>query len=178
MTDIELTDWRGNTYTVGTKVIYAAMSGRSVELQEATVLAIEKKYKDSETYSWKILKPGQAVPHRRIWNRDQQDYVDSNEEVETKLSVKLQPNGKGSRNFSMRNDSIISWIDPEGNEHSHDEMEEILKAIHGPRSSWGGPTGYTYTQHWIPQDFGWERKETYVLPRPVTISIIDNITVV
>ena len=36
MTEI-VTDWRGNTYTVGSTVLYPRMSGRSVEMCEATV---------------------------------------------------------------------------------------------------------------------------------------------
>jgi hypothetical protein len=36
-----VTDWRGNTYTVGSTVLYPRASGRSVEMQEAEVLAIK-----------------------------------------------------------------------------------------------------------------------------------------
>lgn len=37
---MKLTDWRGNEYGVGTRVIYARSSGRSVEMQEGTVTKI------------------------------------------------------------------------------------------------------------------------------------------
>jgi len=44
------TDWRGNTYTVGSKVLYPRASGRSVEMREATVLAIVDKEQEYYRY--------------------------------------------------------------------------------------------------------------------------------
>ncbi len=176
---MELTDWRGNTYREGSNVIYAAMSGRSVELQEATVLEIKTVYRDPDQYKWVKLEEHQPIPRQRRWDHDKQEYVYNGEEVKTEVRVKLQPTRKGSRNFSMREDSKVTYIDPEGKEYSYKEMDAVLSAEHGPSLEWGTEkNGWKNIRHWWPKDFGWQRKEKYVLPKPVTLTVIDNITVI
>jgi hypothetical protein len=178
----ELIDWRGNRYTVGTRVIYAAMSGRSVELQEATVLDIIKSYKDTNDYKWKRYELDEAVPFKQVWDRELQRYVDSEERSETKISVKLQPEGRGSRDFHMRTDSVRTYV----NEHTGEEVDwtyidkhyyEPAAIEHWKRTGSRIGTNYAKVSEKMAED-GWERKETPIKPRPVTLHVIDNITVI
>ncbi|MGZ0151890.1 hypothetical protein ACXJJ3_32870 [Kribbella sp. WER1] len=56
------TDWRGNTYTEGSTVLYPRQSGRCVEMREATVLQITDK---EEGYYVFDRDAGQRVLHTR-----------------------------------------------------------------------------------------------------------------
>lgn len=49
---IELTDWRGNKYTVGSLVLYPRTFGSSCEIAEATVLSITYRKHRGSGY-WK-----------------------------------------------------------------------------------------------------------------------------
>ncbi|MGW0061429.1 hypothetical protein ACWDTT_16065, partial [Streptosporangium sandarakinum] len=78
---ITLTDWRGNTYSVGSNVIYGRMSGRSVELSEGTVIDIwYARYDTVRFKGWTRIDPSEAT------DKDG-------------LRVKIQPHGPGSRSF-------------------------------------------------------------------------------
>lgn len=82
---MKLTDWRGNEYGVGDTVLYARMSGRSCEISEATVVDIWEAYPDYNLRRgwWVRLQEGQQPPEGK----------------RTETRVKVQPNGRGSRNF-------------------------------------------------------------------------------
>jgi hypothetical protein len=113
---MRLTDWRGNEYGVGDKVIYGRMSGRSVEMQEAVVAEIYRAYQDNETYKWKRLAEDDEIPFMRIYQqlgpdpRGDWGYLPTGDPVEITVRVRVQPTGKGSRSF-YRDDYTASWPD-------------------------------------------------------------------
>jgi len=96
---MKLTDWRGNDYEAGTRVLYGRMSGRCVEIQEAVVLDIWTTYQCPDSYTWKRLDEGQDPPRAKAWDREAREYQDTDEFVKTESRVRLQPNGRGSRGF-------------------------------------------------------------------------------
>lgn len=85
----EVTDWRGNSITVGDTVLYPRASGRSVEMREAVVLAIYRK--DEDRYDWSRDADGAyvrtAVPD---------------------FKFHLQPTGPGSRGFYAGDQPV--WV--------------------------------------------------------------------
>jgi hypothetical protein len=174
---MELTDWRGNVYRKGSRVLYAAMSGRSVELQEAVVVEIYTAYMDQKSYKWKKLKEGEEVPYQLCWNPELQDYTPGLDRVKSEVRVKLQPNGRGSRDFHMRNDTAVSYVNRDSGEEV--DWKYISKNYYGTaeKDQWGYTKDYQAVHNKIAED-GWERKETYVTPKPVTLTVIDNITVI
>ena len=78
---MNVTDWRGNTYTLGDTILYPRMSGRSVEMQEAVVVDLYHVHYSRETWDWARLPEGEAVT------------------AETPLRVRVRPTGRGSRKF-------------------------------------------------------------------------------
>lgn len=76
------TDWRGNTYDVGSTVLYPRMSGRSCEMQEGIVLEI-KKFTDTR--------------YRHEQNPDDGKWYYNSEEFEN-YKVKIKPT-RSSRDF-------------------------------------------------------------------------------
>lgn len=58
---MRLTDWRGNEYGPGDRVIYAAMSGRCVTMVEADVIEIWRVYRN-EDWEWERLPVESLVP--------------------------------------------------------------------------------------------------------------------
>lgn len=179
---MELTDWRGNTYREGSRVIYAAMSGRSVELQEATVLEIKTVYQDPDKYKWVKLEEGQEIPRKPLWNFDTNSYDYIGDPVRTEMRVKLQPEGRGSRDFSIREDTKRSYV----NKHTGEEVDwkYINKTYYEPvtveafkEHGKSGFADYRKAYEAMERD-GWEHKETYVKPKPVTLMVINNITVI
>ncbi|MFI9553691.1 hypothetical protein [Nonomuraea endophytica] len=83
MTDeITLTDWRGNTYTVGTTIFYPRMSGRSCEIQEGQVIEIWEAVFDNRKYRWVRFDADNP----------------NHQGVKRETRVKIQP-GRGSRGF-------------------------------------------------------------------------------
>jgi hypothetical protein len=111
---MKVTDWRGNAYTIGDTVLYPRMSGRSCEMAEATVADIWLTYTSPETYKWVRLKEGQEPPI--VWHsgmgENPEDPTGPNiwqrreAPAKTELRVRLQPNGRGSRDF-YRADSVF-----------------------------------------------------------------------
>lgn len=85
----EAPDWRGNLIVEGATVLYPRMSGRSVEMREATVLEIWRRNEDRRIFRWG------APPEERLGTAPQ--YV-----------FKLQPNGRGSREFHAGEGPV--WI--------------------------------------------------------------------
>jgi len=180
---MQLIDWRGNPYTVGSKVIYAAMSGRSVELQEAEVLEIKTVYRNNYTGKWVTYKEGDPIPREMEYDYDNKSWAPTGDEI-TKFEtrVKLQPTRKGSRNFSMREDTETWYENKHTGERKDwkwiDETYYLPAAIKAHQE-----TGSRYHNRYreiaaeIDKD-GWERKEKYVLPKPVNLTVIDNITVI
>lgn len=104
-----LTDWRGNQFTVGSLVLYPRMSGRSAEIQEATVTDIWMVYRCPENFDWKRLPEGAEPPLGRSWNRVLGDY--EMVPAKTELRIKVQPI-KSSRNFH-RSADYDRWKNPE-----------------------------------------------------------------
>ncbi|MEV4749026.1 hypothetical protein AB0K21_21830 [Streptosporangium sp. NPDC049248] len=125
-----LTDWRGNSYTVGTRVFYPRMSGRSCEIQEGTVLDIWDAVYDFDKFRWVHFDPDNPR-HQKISGRDRV------------TKVKVQPTGRGSRDFYRSN-----------KQHKKDNDGKLLYG-----------------------DDGWPVMED-ADAKPVTLAIIENITVV
>lgn len=95
-------DWRGNEFDVGSTVVYARMSGRSVEVSEAIVAEIYEVYRDDESWDWKRIKPG----------------VELRESQKTETRIKLQPTGPGSRDF-------LRWSDHKFVEDENGKFQRI-----------------------------------------------------
>ena len=110
---MRVTDWRGNEYGVGDRVVYGRMSGRSVEMQEGVVLDIWETYQDRENYKWRRLAEGETAPSKQRYSRETGKLEPTGEPEDTLTRVKLQPTGKGSRNFG-RGDHAYSWPDGYG----------------------------------------------------------------
>lgn len=98
-TGMKLTDWRGNEYGIGDTIFYPRMSGRSCEICEATVMDIWETYNDGRR--WKRLAEGETPPDKECWNIAERAY--ESRPAKTEVRVKVQPNGRGSREF-YRND--------------------------------------------------------------------------
>ncbi|MFI6813242.1 hypothetical protein ACIBG7_12560 [Nonomuraea sp. NPDC050328] len=130
MTTPTRTDWRGNTYTIGTTVLYPRMSSRSCEITEGVVIDIWDAIYDPKVYKWVRADPDNPT-HQAITGRDREP------------RVKIQPNGRGSRNF-YRSDS----------RPARDENGEYILDARGFRV--------------------YEKTEL----KPVTLTILDNITVI
>ncbi|WP_157536531.1 hypothetical protein [Kitasatospora mediocidica] len=92
---MRLTDWRGNEYGVGDTILYARMSGRSCEISEATVVDIWRTYSDKGRYN--RLAEGEEAPSVQIFNFATREHETRPARTETR--VKVQPNGRGSRDF-------------------------------------------------------------------------------
>lgn len=174
---MRLTDWLGNEYGPGDTVIYPVMSGRSIEMQQATVIDIWTVYQCPKDYKWKRLDEGAEVPYKLKhtlvdgeWN-----YVEFDEKARLERRVRLQPNGKGSRNFHTRTDEKTVYVDPDGNDISYEEMLRRLEPEHGPQYSRSGE--WNWTRNWDYGDFGYTTRRDAVTPKAVTlIQGIDNIT--
>lgn len=61
-----LTDWRGNTYTIGDRVLYPRTSGRSCEMQEGRVLKVNRK--DGTKVSSITIQPYRSSRHFGRWD--------------------------------------------------------------------------------------------------------------
>lgn len=85
-----LTDWRGNSYTIGTTIFYPRGSSSSIEIQEAKVVGIWDAVTDPDTYDWARFDPN---------NPKHQD-------LERTTKVKVQPTGRSSRptNYRVKRD--------------------------------------------------------------------------
>jgi hypothetical protein len=132
---MKLTDWRGAEYGAGDTILYPRMSGRSCEIAEATVVDIWQAYYDFDTYKWKRVAEGGELPmvRRHIVFSDPPEFEEV--PVDAVTRVKVQPNGRGSRDFSRSDYSYVKNAEGE-----------------------------------------YERVETGI--KPVTLNIIDNITVI
>lgn len=180
---MRLTDWQGNEYGVGDTVIYPVMSGRTVSMQQATVLDIWTAYNCPDDYKWKPLKEGEPVPTKEEWDwkviveadgQPRRERVSKGHKpVETQLRVKLQPEGKSSRGYSTRTDEVSHWVDPEGNDIEWRDMYEIILKEHDyDMHDWNIP----WNERKHPRDFGYDIRRETVTPKPVTLLICDNIT--
>lgn len=177
---MQLTDWLGNQYGPGALIIYPVMSGRSVTMQQATVLDIWTVYNCPEDYKWKRLKEGAEVPTKEEWEWDHSVNPPvrismGRTPVETALRVKLQPEGTTSRGWSARTDEVSHWIDPEGNDIEWDALTARIFKEHE----------YDIYDHRIPvnqrkhpTDFGYSVRREAVTPKPVTLLNYENITLV
>lgn len=175
---MRLIDWQGNEYGVGDTIVYPVMSGRSVSMQEATVLDIWAVYRCPEDYKWKRLKEGEPVPTKEEWEWDRSGeqpvrVSKGHRTVEIELRVKLQPEGKSSRGYSTRTDEITHWVDPEGNDIAWDAMCKRILDEHGYDQ-------HDYDTPWYkrkhPKDFGYSIRREAVTPKPVTLINHENIT--
>lgn len=83
-------DWRGNLVAPGDTVLYPRMSGRSVEMREASVLEVWRKVADRRRYRWD-----------EVLRRHEYDYA-------AQYVYKLQPTGPGSREFYAGEQPV--WI--------------------------------------------------------------------
>jgi len=174
---MRLTDWLGNEYGPGDTVIYPVGASRSIEMQMAEIVDIWTVYMCPDSYKWKRLEEGAEVPTKTLykWDRYKEErVVDEIKPVETQLRVRLQPLGKGSRDFHTRTDSKTIWVDPEGNDITYSEAIARLEAEHGPQYN----GGKLYDANWTIQDFPeYTARREAVKPKAVTLSQgIDNIT--
>lgn len=117
---MRLTDWRGNEYGVGDTILYARMSGRSCEISEATVVDIWQAYSDGGRYN--RLAEGDEVPTVQVFNYGTREYETRPARIEVR--VKVQPNGRGSRNF-YRTDFDYR----ENAEGGYDRVETGIKPV-------------------------------------------------
>lgn len=175
---MRLTDWLGTEYGVGDTIVYPVGSGRSVEMQQATVLDIWTVYNCPKDYKWKRLKEGEEVPSKLRWNADTHEREPNGEPVDTQLRVRLQPNGKGSRDFHTRTDDKLVYIDPDGNDITYDEMISRLEPEHGAQYTRTDDIWLNTSRNWDYRDFGYTTRRDAVTPKPVTLINYENITVV
>ncbi|MEU7096037.1 hypothetical protein [Kitasatospora aureofaciens] len=117
---MKLTDWRGNEYGVGDIILYPRISGRSCEISEATVVDIWETYRGDR--GWKRLAEGEPVPEKEYWNYAEGAY--ERRPAATEIRVKVQPNGRGSRQF-YRTDYDYKRT-PEG---SYERVETGIKPV-------------------------------------------------
>ena len=93
---MKINDWRGHSYEVGDLVLYPRMSGRSVEMMEATVVDIWRVFYN-DSFEWQRLPEGErASKMKKEWNGETREFV-SLGIPDDELRVKLQPTGAGSR---------------------------------------------------------------------------------
>ena len=89
------TDWRGNLYTIGTTIFYPRMSGRSCEIQGGVVLDIWEAVYDIVNFNgWVRLNPDNPA-HQAA------------KEQNRATRVKVQPTGRGSRNFYRTDERTV-----------------------------------------------------------------------
>ncbi len=88
-----MTDWLGNEYGPGDRVLYAAGSGRSITMVLGEVIDAYRVYRDQDSYSWKRLSEGEAPPLLRVWDHDLKEYVDSGKPVDSEHRVRVRPLG-------------------------------------------------------------------------------------
>lgn len=120
---MRLTDWRGNEYGVGDRVIYGAHLGRGIQMVEATVLDIWTTYYCPEDYKWKRLAEGEAIPMQMQWGWDGLERAQRLREVENGIRVRLQPVEQTSRT----NRTNYSYVDkPDG---SYERVPGPAKAV-------------------------------------------------
>lgn len=114
----EFTDLRGNTIKPGDTVVYAALSGRSCQLCEATVLDVavkEREVAHQDGY-WKW---DQSV-YTSTWDDPNREYIVTNRWTETVYDYKLQlqPTGRYGRWEQHHEervwDSILRKYEPTG----------------------------------------------------------------
>ncbi|MBG0818349.1 hypothetical protein [Planomonospora sp. ID82291] len=105
-----MTDFRGNPYTVGTTIVYARMSGRSCELQEAVTCDIWRTYRDRDTWTWKRYDAAAAAAVGPITEND------------LEWRVRAAPTGRGSRGFFRASDAYV-----EGPDGSRQRVESAPK---------------------------------------------------
>ncbi|MGI5281692.1 hypothetical protein ACQEVF_59125 [Nonomuraea polychroma] len=105
-----LTDWRGNPYTVGTTIYYPRMSGRSCEIQEGVVIDIWDAVWDRDVFKWVRFNPDKPS-HQDVTGRDRQ------------TRVKVQPTGRGSRNFYRSDSRLVT------DEHGEVVRDETGRAV-------------------------------------------------
>lgn len=176
---MRLTDWQGNEYGIGDTIVYPVMSGRSVTMQQATVLDIWTVYNCPEDYKWKRLKEGESVPTKEEWEWDRSGeqpvrVSKGHKPVKTELRVKLQPEGKTSRGWSARMDSQHFWVDPEGNDTTWDAMRNRILDDHGYDTH---DSHIPFNERKSPEAFGYGHRRETVTPKPVTLINYENITV-
>lgn len=114
---ITWTDWRGNTYAVGSLVLYPRLSGRSCHMCEGTVTEMWETYR-GDSYKWVRLVPSELPPFvkRYAWfrvgsdaqiepgrvqdiPRDAREYreYETDEREKTERRIKIMPTGRSSR---------------------------------------------------------------------------------
>ncbi|WP_424533677.1 hypothetical protein ACOZ38_25410 [Sphaerisporangium viridialbum] len=90
-----ITDWRGNPYTVGTTIFYPRMSGRSCEMAEAVVVDIyDVVWGCDDKIRWERFDPENPA-HQAASGRNRV------------TRVKVQPTGRGSRDFYRSDRRIV-----------------------------------------------------------------------
>lgn len=176
---MQLTDWLGNQYGPGDLIIYPVMSGRSVSMQQATVLDIWTVYNCPKEYKWKRLKEGDPIPTKAEWDWDRSvtppvSVPLGEKPVRTELRVRLQPEGKSSRGYSTRTDEVSHWVDPEGNDIEWDAMRKRIFEEHG----YDAYADHPWNERKHPSDFGYDIRREAIRPKAVTLINYENITVV
>jgi hypothetical protein len=102
-------DWRGNTYTVGTLVLYPRLDGRSCEMAEGHILSMTEVYRN-ESYKWVTIEPGEPRPAYLTWRWKNTEtgeisrfgdigyeHVQVMEPCTTEKRIRIMPTGRTSR---------------------------------------------------------------------------------
>lgn len=114
---MKLTDWRGNEYGVGSKVLYPRMDGRSCEVREAIVVDVWQVYW-GDNYKWERWTDDRPEPMKEVfshWGEDGKQVYEEVSALETR--IKLRPTGRSSRGFMD-----YSW-------RKNDEVKDVTLLI-------------------------------------------------
>ena len=198
---MQMKDFLGNEYGVGDKVLYAAMSGRSVTIVLAEVVSITKHYRNIDKWDWVKIGLDEEVPFRTRWNRETRQDEPTNERVETEIRVSVQPlNSSRWKQHYGRTRYIDTrtgkGIDPFSGSGKHmvgnyyERQSDGERVYYEDAKDWTEFTDHYYAGRWyfgapdaeIPEGWRWVKQEfkNYVKkieegPKPVTLSITDNI---
>ena len=183
-------DWLGQEYGVGDKVVYAAMSGRSVTMVLAEVVDMYKVFRN-EDFEWQRIGMGEEAPMHTVWQRGEQ----VEERRETQLRVSLQPLGssrweqhsnrtryidsrtsKGIDPYRGKNHGVGGYWENSKTQERVDDDDAREDPRIGYRRYWDTsdvPEGWHHVK-WSFAPHVQEVKEGK--PKPVTLTVTENIT--
>lgn len=156
-------DWLGNDYGPGDRILYAAAAGRSITMVLAEVVSINELIYDEERYQFVRIDtaPGATIA----------------ESTERKTSVTVQPlkssrweqHGGHTRYIDTRTGK---GIDPFLDKHVAGGGYRINK-LTGKRMAIDDYSTMNYD--WVTTEFKDYVKEIHEGPKPVTLTVTDNI---
>ncbi len=173
-----ITDWLGNEYGPGDRVLYAAGSGRSITMVLGEVIDAYRVYRDQDTSTWKRLDEGENPPLRRVWSRDLKELVDSDKPVDSEHRVRVRPLGSSRwEQHSFKRYYVDTRtgkrMDPWSQWPSHVETGAYRADESGNRTS---SSDYSPGTSRVPLKFNYYVEEHYEGEiRAVTITVTENV---